>query len=269
MRDTQARSFASVWPKQNQKPGPSNEDVTRSFASLRVDHAQASDSSVSAASHRVLTTYELLEPILLNLTCQQALVAQRVARSWRSVVQRSQPLQEISFHHATEKPLQPAAWQGHSSMHRVDYGVHRIVYDTLRLELCPAAPIQQPSGSLGPIITSWTARELGSVLQLSVGLGGAIEPVPPDLTASWWNMHIASPPLPAISLDFLPDVPEQAYSMTLYNPTGVRLGELFDWTWKLGSLFESTTGGRLDGRIAVASFWLTCSDERAEFEEAW
>lgn len=83
---------------------------------------------------------------------------------------------------------------------------------------------------------------------------------PEEEIASWKNMHIASPPLEAVDLDFLPDVPEYSYTLTIWNPKGVRLGELYDWTFRLGRLFEKSGGFRLTERITVASFWVYASE---------
>jgi len=55
-----------------------------------------------SAANRVLDTYELLEQILIDLTkisrFQHVILAQRVCRRWRDLIQNSQPLQEACWY---------------------------------------------------------------------------------------------------------------------------------------------------------------------------
>lgn len=167
---------------------------------------------------------------------------------------------------ALQENIRPIEWHDRYGDQRV---THRVTYRVKDIVMCPAAPLQgRQSEVTASLIAMWQPRELGNLVQFSVGVGGNVETTL-DLTASWRDMYISSPPLIAISLDLLPDVPEHSYSLTIWNPTGVKLGELYDWTWKLGRSFERSTGHRLDGRLTVASFWLVDPRDQVEFEEAW
>jgi len=50
-----------------------------------------------AAAGRVLSTYELLENILLHLPLRQILLSQRISKSFRDLVQRSPNLRRVLF----------------------------------------------------------------------------------------------------------------------------------------------------------------------------
>ncbi|KAF2815063.1 uncharacterized protein BDZ99DRAFT_189889 [Mytilinidion resinicola] len=60
---------------------------------------------MTSATSRVLSTTELLEHILLHLPPPSLLFAQRICTTWRSLIQRSLPLQRALFLAPTAQPL--------------------------------------------------------------------------------------------------------------------------------------------------------------------
>ena len=213
-----------------------------------------SHSPARLAQERVLTTYELLEHILLELSCRELFIVQRVSQTWHSVTKRSGPVREKMFLLASGQPIRPIQTSGVGLL--LHY--HDVLYSKQDIALCPAIPFDMIDNAPGFSV-------------FSVGLGGTVEDNP-DRTSSSRDMFISSPPLTAVTLDFLMDVPEYRYRLTIWNREGVKVGEIFDWTWKLGRDFERTTGHRLDGRHAVAAFWVAnpvADVDRGEFEEAW
>ncbi|KAF2206745.1 hypothetical protein CERZMDRAFT_103046 [Cercospora zeae-maydis SCOH1-5] len=248
------------------------ESSTKPFASLW-------PTTPNAATDKVLTTYELLEPILLHLPWNQSFTCQRVSRTWHSIIKHSVHIQEKLFRYSPLQPIRSIKPIHRESLH----GGYRVLYRAQNFQICPATPASesdwQPhrthsskardtdtdtdtaaasTPQKGGELARWNLTDSGDIWHFSIGLGGTLDAdTPPDSTeASWRDMHVASPPLEAVDFDFLPDVPEFSYTLSMWNPKGVRLGELYDWTWRLGRLFEKTTGQKLAGRIAVASFWV-------------
>ncbi|GIZ48696.1 hypothetical protein CKM354_001174600 [Cercospora kikuchii] len=261
MPEQSVKSFTSLWPTTPSRP----------FQTL------SPKSSTITATQKVLTTYELLEPILLHIPFNQLLTSQRVSKTWHTLITRSIHIQEKLFFSSPHKPIKPIKPIHRESLH----GAYRVLYRAKNFQLCPATPAVEPrpqaftygmyNHPVPPLprqyrrpsaLARWNLTDSGDILHFSIGMGGLLDRnfPPEEEIASWKNMHIASPPLEAVDLDFLPDVPEYSYTLTIWNPKGVRLGELYDWTFRLGRLFEKSGGFRLTERITVASFWVYASE---------
>lgn len=263
------RSFSSLWPDeednaQNQSPVVS-ESAKRPFESLwpRTDDPLPHQT----AGAKVVGTFELLEAILLDEAIQwhELFVLQRVSTAWRQIIQRSSLVGQKMFLSSLEPPLEPVA------LHHQN-GDLNTVYWPEELEFCSTTSVE---GAFAPEtprmpIPSWYISQQLQFIRFSTGLGRqSADDGPIDQTPSWRNMHITRPPIPAIHLDFLPDVPEQVYRLSIYNKEGIRWGEVFDWTWELSQEHTRRTGQRLHGRLAIVSFCLARSEADLLNEVAW
>ncbi|KXT13584.1 hypothetical protein AC579_8093 [Pseudocercospora musae] len=247
------RPFASLWPSRRPETA---------IGTLHISMERLSNTT--SARSKVLSTVELLEQILLGIRWNELFVLQRVSSTWRDVIQESVLVREKMYILAIEAPLQPT-----TSLHYYADSMKRITYRSDKLDTNPATKFYGSSDAgLQNPLALWAVRDLSNFIQFSIGVEGTPEGLPNE-TASWRQMLLTKPPLPAISFDFLPDDEEHRNKLTIYNRRGITFGDVYDWTWKLSKAHEKKTGLKPDSRLAAIVFWLAHPDGSIELEEAW
>ena len=229
-------------------------------------------SSVPTAStsawSTVFGTYELLEHILLAVPFHDLFVCQRVARSWRDVIRRSNNIQQEMFLLADGSALKPV-----DDAFNFYAGRTRALYRPAPVRLNPAGEVvclyNQPSGRGHrlPLATFGISDQ-------NVFLHFDIKGIPVYETkilaqdASGREMLITQPPIVAVNFDFIRREPRGG-SLDAYNPTGVTFGDLHDWSVRLAEEYWLETGHDPELSFESISFCLFHPFGKEGPEEAW
>ena len=93
----------------------------------------------SFATTRVLETYELLEMVLAKTTPKDLFVMQRVSKTWKSLIERSEQLQQTMFLKPAGKAILPAKYPDDPPDRYSASPPHdQPEYSGVKMKLCPA-----------------------------------------------------------------------------------------------------------------------------------
>lgn len=194
----------------------------------------------------VLDTYELLENILLRVPMKQLFVVQRVSKTWKDIIERSQSLRKKMFLLADGEPLRPR-----TVLHVVD-----VLEFNPELRLNPAlytscnANIHDEEkderDTIAPaefcLFRDSRASHLTVYLDVCDLSGSFCNPLPSGL---WKSMLLSQPPMQALTYQAEPkrrDIPKTEIECTLYRPSGITLGELYALNRRLHKEYLDRTG---------------------------
>lgn len=185
---------------------------------------------MGSATAKVLSTYELLEAVLLNCQVRQLFVLQSVSPTWRSLVQRSEALRKKMFLLADGDALRPARF---TRLHMPEYD------DPLRLSASFNVHDEDNQGKLHATWFDWDRQGTGSGaanmrLRLwkktldSDHLALSITADSPAPGSSWKDVLLTQPPIKAALVWGNPAPWGSGKELcTIYSPTGVTLGDVF------------------------------------------
>lgn len=186
---------------------------------------------------------EMLELILLQLPETQLFVVQRVCSKWRDMIETSPPIRKKMFLAADGDVLDPTGNPHNSLYHYVAY--------TAALRLNPMAELAREGDAHertysgrrrgAPFeISLWGQEPAGLLVEIGLGDKALKEYFKPSVRSlkdkSWKKLLFTQPPCKAISVHasidrrHLPWTPQFA---TLYNPTGVTLGDWYSFGQKV------------------------------------
>lgn len=212
--------------------------------------------TLPARIEKVLATYELVENILLHLPMHNIFTCQRVSRQWRSIIERSIPLREKMFLLSTSASLRPQ-----------DTIYNRTVYCCWNrgqtLYKAEDALLFNPAGTIGQAFTAPSESSSRQPIAAFRFHGHhfprlTVEALP-DIAqadkASWREMFLTEPPVIAIDFMFRGSGDSFGNLFALWNPDGVKFGDLIDWRWRIANDIEQS-GREAKGEIEC-SFHVT------------
>lgn len=251
-----SKPFATLWPTN----GLAAVKATTSSSEANSESQPWSETiSLESARDRVLGTFELLDNILCHLPWNELFIIRRVASSWNAVVGRSPSVQ-------VEMSLLSRSPPKHPASDCYSFGGQQLITETCyRAPNCPKTSPLTPTSQRANLQwypraifgKQWTVSDVSSPAQFKLDIAGYMGKR--DSGSSWRSMLLTwNPPVTAVDLAILPNKLERSIpsKITVYNPSGVRLGELYDWIWELCGEFQKTTGGSASGLLASISFCL-------------
>lgn len=223
---------------------------------------------MSSPTTTALTTYELLESILLHTPIHDLFVLRRVSKSWLSILQRSVALQERMFINLTSPAITPI-----QSVYNNYSGRTRAIYRPLPLQLNPCGEvlglINQPSGRGHRIpLATFGLSDQHLFLQFEIKGIPVYEKKILYEKASWRGMLLTQPPITAVNFEFIRRDPHGG-AVTVFNPKGVTFGNLHEMSLKLAREFEAQTGEDSELSFESMSFCLFHPFTDDQVEEAW
>lgn len=182
---------------------------------------------MSPAVDKVLGTYELLETILAGTDIVSLFTLQRVRSTWRDVINRSDTLQKMMYLRPNGAALhlkRTATWVPfHVVESRVQTSPAYLLYQqggssTARDEGSPWSSCLPPLGHIKviPILNDTNCFEFATTIAPSRVL---------EECEDWRRMVLTQPPIKACLLS--EKSKHMGESCTIYNPTGITLGDIF------------------------------------------
>lgn len=221
-----------------------------------------------SASTKVLTTYELLERILVHLPIHSLFLANLVSKSWHSLLHRSIPLQQKLFLNSSCPPVKPI-----QSDYNHYSGRTRALYHAQAVQLNPCGEIlgliNQPSGRGHRIpLVTFGLSDQSLFLQFDIKGFPIYEERILGKEASWRGMLLTQPPITAVNFEFIRRDPHGG-AVTVFNPRGVTFGDLHEMSLKMAREFEAQTGEDSELSFESMSFCLFHPFTDDQMEEAW
>ncbi|CZT14202.1 uncharacterized protein RCC_00176 [Ramularia collo-cygni] len=221
------RSFSTLWPSDVSPPSPS-------------------------CAEKVLTTYELLENILIHLPMHNIFTCQRVSRQWQSIIQRSVRLREAMFLTSSSTPLRPedtvynrtvlCCWNRGQTLYRAEEALTFNPAASVGVAFCipRQSLLKKPFGAFRFHLHHYPRLTIEALPEIAQGE-----------RASWKDMFLTEPPVIAIDFMFRGGMSPFGHLFALWNPHGIKFGDLIDWRWKIANEIEES------GREAVGE--IECS----------
>lgn len=228
----------------------------------------SSEPSAPTATQTALSTYELLEQILLHLPIHDLFTLHRISKPWHSLLNRSVPLQERLFLKPTSSPVNPI-----QSLYNHYSGRTRAIYPPLPLQLNPCgevAGLYSQSSGRGhriPLLT-FGISDQNLFLQFEIKGIPIYEKRILHERASWRRMFLTQPPVTAVNFEFLRRDPHDG-AVTVFNPAGVTWGDLQEMSGMMAREFWEETGRDSESTFESLSFCLLHPFTEDEMEEAW
>lgn len=221
-----------------------------------------------SSTHRALTTYELLEQILLYLDIHSLFVLRGVSKTWLSILSRSIPLQERMFIMPSDPPVKPI-----ESTYNYYSGRTRAIYKPHPVQLNPcgetAGLMNQPAGRGHRIpLVTFGISDQNLFLQFEIKGIPIYDNKILYERASWRGMLITQPPITAVNFEFIRRDPHGG-AVTVFNPKGVTFGDLHEMSLKMAREFELQTGEDSELSFESMSFCLVHPFTDDQMEEAW